>query len=334
MHHSTLLVIAASVLPSAVRGHAAIFGQGTFGHNSNLNAELANPLDASSGGQNQWFFRNQRPESAGGSFDLQPGGSQSFTVACSKNNANDGSDNPCNSPNDGALHRQSDGSGSGCALSISYKPFDQIQPNDMKVFSVLHDCVKTSKTHTFQIPNNLPAGEATCAWHWIPPPESSASEMYMTGFNCNIQGNNGGNVDSAAPARYFAVQGFQDGERPLYERLFDDGAQQLNTGGGSVNVNAGVNAGNGSNNDRNNNSNGQNDNSRSNEQSSNQQQQQSNEQPQQQQQQQSNNSSSGKKSKSSKSSSGRCGSGKRKRSSKRHQHRRHHAHGLAYDYES
>jgi hypothetical protein len=126
------------------------------------NADLAEPLTFASGGVDQWFFRGLTPDSASGVKTLNPGGTIDLTLACSKSNAEDGSDNPCNSPNDGALHRKSDGGGSGwcapwfpvdlgwaevshSALAISYKNFDDILPNDMQVFSVLHDCVKTSK---------------------------------------------------------------------------------------------------------------------------------------------------------------------------------------------
>lgn len=80
-------------------------------------------------------------------------------------------------------------------LSISYKDFNSLKPADMKLFSVLHDCPRsprcvrfaclsivqsddtTDRKHTFSIPSNLPAGNATCAFHWVPPPESSADEQ-------------------------------------------------------------------------------------------------------------------------------------------------------------
>ena len=70
----------------------------------------------------------------------------------------------------GSLH-SANGKRSGCALAISYKPFDQINgPDDMKVFSVLADCPhvrrelrtrgltgQVDSAHVFEIPANLPA---------------------------------------------------------------------------------------------------------------------------------------------------------------------------------
>ena len=41
--------------------------------------------------------------------------------------------------------------------------FEQIKPEDMKVVSVLADCVTQASDHTFALPANLPAGKATCA---------------------------------------------------------------------------------------------------------------------------------------------------------------------------
>jgi len=103
----------------------------------------------------------------------------------------------------------------------------------MKVISVLADCVTPNSAHTFALPANLPAGKATCAWSWIPSPSASASEMYMTGFNCEVASKTpaGSKLVGAKQMLYTAVNGVPDsgsnGQRPLYNDLFKDGAQQF-----------------------------------------------------------------------------------------------------------
>lgn len=72
--------------------------------------------------------------------------------------------------------------GGGCALAIAYKnPNDEgsISKDDFRVISVVHDCPTLGPfTHSFEIPGNLPAcEECTCAWLWVPNPQSSADEM-------------------------------------------------------------------------------------------------------------------------------------------------------------
>lgn len=227
---STIFATLAFISP-LVSAHGAIYGDYAFG--SANGGISSNPLTKSLS-LHDWFFRGLTPASAKGKIDLTPGGKVTLNVACSQDNADQG--RMCG--DFGAMHLKSNGQGSGCALLISYKNFNSIKPEDMSVFSVSHDCTKADSHRTFDVPSNLPAGEATCAFHWVPPPESSQDEQYMTGFRCNIKGNNKGSLNAASNHKplYWAANGVQlPGNRPQYDDM-PNGAQKLVVSGGSTSV--------------------------------------------------------------------------------------------------
>jgi hypothetical protein len=94
---------------------------------------------------------------------VTPGEALELTIACSRTASTDKSGEACHD-DPYSLHTRPDGTTSGCALAISYLDFASIQPADLMVISALHDCPHTDRKHTFQIPDNLPAGNATMAW--------------------------------------------------------------------------------------------------------------------------------------------------------------------------
>lgn len=176
----TLLAALAAVVP-LVAGHAAMWGPGVFIKDGG--PESAYPLNSQS---ESWFFRGLKPvrsvlgrlgpdvaqSSAKGTVELKAGKSVTVKLGCEGGAADRSTSCP---ENLGSLHIGSDGKKTGCAIAISYKreqwlcdppyalaAFEQIKPEDMKVISVLADCVTDKSDHTFALPSNLPAGEATC----------------------------------------------------------------------------------------------------------------------------------------------------------------------------
>lgn len=226
-----LLVLTALV--ASVAGHGGFFGPGHFGGGSE--ERLAYPLDSTSGGPDKTFFRGLSPKNAQGPpTQLKAGGKATLTIGCDQFPFQQDKSKFC--PGDlGSLH-SANGKRSGCALAISYKPFDQINgPDDMKVFSVLADCPHVDSAHVFEIPANLPATPkgkpATCLWSWVPSAEASADEQYQTGFTCEVSSSTpvGSTILDAKPIINFGVQGAPKANpRPLYNDLFKAGAQKFN----------------------------------------------------------------------------------------------------------
>jgi len=98
----------------------------------------------------------------------------------------------------------------GCALSVAYKSdFNDVNPDDLVIFTVNHTCVWNLHTH-FEIPKDMPPcpnGKCICAWHWIHLEDSGSEQswfhiiyvrketrtanryiVYMNGFQCNFTG--------------------------------------------------------------------------------------------------------------------------------------------------
>jgi hypothetical protein len=75
----------------------------------------------------------------------------------------------------------------GCGLAIAYKSDARdVDKNEMTIFTVNHDCVKTRFT-TFDIPADMPEcpnGKCICGWFW--QGQNSDNEMYMNGFDCKV----------------------------------------------------------------------------------------------------------------------------------------------------
>ncbi len=74
----------------------------------------------------------------------------------------------------------------GCALSVAYKSdANDVQPEDLVIFSVQQTCVWNLHTH-FEIPADMPPcpnGKCICAWHWIHRPDSGSEQSSFIYLN-------------------------------------------------------------------------------------------------------------------------------------------------------
>jgi len=94
-----------------------------------------------------------------------------------KNNPNE--DYPCLNYPTSQFHTNGVDDLGGCALSIAYKSdINEVQPEDLVVFSVQQKCVWNRFTH-FDIPADMPAcpnGKCICAWHWAHRADSGSEQ--------------------------------------------------------------------------------------------------------------------------------------------------------------
>lgn len=204
-----------------VNSHLLISLPSTWG----LSTSLENPLNA---GSTNWFCHGQRKDTSAVT-TLNAGSSISVPIVCGEaiGNPQNGGSSCSNDPN--AYH-----GGGGCGLSIAYKTSPTI--DDFVMFTVNHDCPKLGQAMiSFQIPPNLPSGDAVCSWTWIPDPRASANEMYMNCFNCRVQGGSSGNITSGILLKnhLWAVPGVgSSGSRPLYKNVLPNGALALQVSSG------------------------------------------------------------------------------------------------------
>ncbi|EIN04012.1 hypothetical protein PUNSTDRAFT_108851 [Punctularia strigosozonata HHB-11173 SS5] len=151
----------------------------------------------------QWWFHNHLsyPPNAGDFFELPAGGTATAELACDKGatsywpSSQGGDvrqgDSPCPNSPTSAYHTNGIDDLKGCSLAITYKsdPND-VQPEDLAVFSVNQTCVWTRFTD-FQIPAEMPAcpeGGCICTWNWIHSPDSGSAQMFLTPFRCKVTG--------------------------------------------------------------------------------------------------------------------------------------------------
>jgi hypothetical protein len=68
------------------------------------------------------------------------------------------------------IHANNIDDAAGCALGIAYKSdFNDVQPEDFVIFSVVHTCPWYLQ-NTFQVPENMPAcpdDKCICGFFWI-----------------------------------------------------------------------------------------------------------------------------------------------------------------------
>ncbi len=208
-----------------VASHMLISLDSTWG----LSQPLENPLNRNS---NNWFCHGKTKDTSAVT-TLKAGTTISVPIVCGEaiDNPTQGGQICSDDPN--AYH-----GGGGCALSIAYKT-SGVGIEDFYMFSVNVDCPKKGQAMiNFPIPANLPNGQATCAWTWIPPEEFSAPEMYQLCFNCAVTGGPTGTITSGEKLskHLFAVpyQGVRnEGDRGLYRDVFKNGlpALQVSTSG-------------------------------------------------------------------------------------------------------
>jgi hypothetical protein len=152
----------------------------------------------------QWWFHGHlgQPPPPDQFFELPAGGTAVSQLACNKGATiywaeSDGhtdirqGDYPCPNYPTSQFHTTGVNDVKGCALSIAYtSDVNSIQPEDLAIFSVNHQCVWTVNTQ-FQIPADMPPcpdGGCICAWHWIHSVDSGSAQMYMNGFRCKVTG--------------------------------------------------------------------------------------------------------------------------------------------------
>ncbi|KAI0792777.1 hypothetical protein C8Q75DRAFT_804492 [Abortiporus biennis] len=149
----------------------------------------------------KWWFHGHLdyPPNLGDIFDLPAGQVATTEIACNKGAtsffaSSEGGDirkgnDPCPGSPPSEYHTTGLSDVKGCALAIAYKAdVQQVQPEDLTVFSVNHTCVWNRFTD-FPVPSRMPPcpeGGCVCAWFWIHSPDSGSEQNYMTGFKCNV----------------------------------------------------------------------------------------------------------------------------------------------------
>ncbi|KAI9731217.1 MAG: hypothetical protein M1834_005410 [Cirrosporium novae-zelandiae] len=179
--------------------------------NANTNTAVGPLFDLP---QDQWWFQadrgcNKVPPADGDILSIPAGGS--FTVELANNRAfttlsyngtktsewPDGGVHPedwhettsgdC-LPDGGWMHAQNESMTQGTAWAISYESeLEKVTMENLVVFSVLEHS-PWKRLVTYEAPAALPPcpeGGCTCAWLWAPL-GCGQSNMYMTGFKCNV----------------------------------------------------------------------------------------------------------------------------------------------------
>lgn len=209
---------------TCVQAHMLISLPSTWGLSGDLEVPLSNS-------DSDWFCHGQTKDTNVVT-TLNAGTSISVPIVCGE-----AIDDPTNggsicSDDTAAYH-----GGGGCALSISYNLSPDI--TDFTMFSVNVDCPKEGQAMIpFEIPDNLPTGNAVCAWTWIPDKGYSAEEMYMNCFNCRVAGGSSGSltggtdlVDHLWAVPYPGVGNTENGDRGNYRDVFEDGALSIQVSG-------------------------------------------------------------------------------------------------------
>ncbi|ORZ35856.1 hypothetical protein BCR44DRAFT_24814 [Catenaria anguillulae PL171] len=242
-----ILLVSILSLASTAHSHMLMGLPSTWG----LNHALENPLVPST--QN-WFCGGRTRPSNGPVTTIQAGQVFQVPVICGEaihlvgtNRINEAV-GICDSDRN-AYH-----DGGGCALSIAYTPNPRLE--DFIVFSVTRACPRQGTALIpFNVPNNLPAGEATLAWTWIPPTRGAQAEMYFNCATVRVEGPQGRLTDGRRLSNYmYAVGGFGTRQpNPAYETTFTTfGVQPISTTtspgtGGGGNTGGGGGSGSGGN---------------------------------------------------------------------------------------
>ena len=218
----------AVLFATGVRAHMVISLPSTWG----LSGDLEVPLNNAS---EDWFCHGQTKDTNVFT-TLNAGSSIDVPIVCGE--AIDDPENGASicSDDTAAYH-----GGGGCALSISYNLGPTI--DDFKMFSVNVDCPSENTAMiTFEIPDDLPTGDAVCAWTWIPDADFAADEMYMNCFNCKVVGGSTGEITTANELSdhlwavpYPGVSSSGD-DRGLYRDVFSNGALEIEVSGTSGNT--------------------------------------------------------------------------------------------------
>ncbi|KAJ3167796.1 hypothetical protein HDU87_001459 [Geranomyces variabilis] len=231
---ATSIAIALSSF-GAASAHMMIHTPGTWGA---ADDNLETPLNRDTG---NWFCHGKTlSDSLGGATTITAGQQFTLPIMCGEANGQGVGNRYKNAPqictDSSAWH-----GGGGCGLSIIYKKSPNAGDiNDFVMFTTNADCPNKDFPVTFDIPANLPAGEATIAWSWVPNPNNALSEMYMNCFTAEIKSNIKGSITGGIRLKdhLWAVPGARDGddESRMYKNSLPHGALpiQVSGGGGTI----------------------------------------------------------------------------------------------------
>ncbi|CUS15635.1 unnamed protein product [Tuber aestivum] len=217
-----MFAILLAVLPTAF-AHQGLWHPSVFGFNGD-GYSLVEPLAGKSFDQ-WWFHGNLNQKPTGQPMSLPAGGTATVEIACNKDFTSYGtkSDGRDACPTDILMAHCGPSSANdkpapsyhagtpidpkqllGCGLAIAYKDdATQVQPEDFTIFSVNDRCVDGLKQN-FPVPAQMPDcpnGKCICSWFW--QGQDSANEMYMTAFECKVDGATGTTpVGKPVPPKY------------------------------------------------------------------------------------------------------------------------------------
>ncbi|KAJ3151165.1 hypothetical protein HDU86_006155 [Geranomyces michiganensis] len=228
--HATTYMSLALLAAAGANAHMMIHTPGTWGA---ADDNLETPLNRDT---NRWFCHGKKlSDSLGGATTITAGSKFTLPLMCGEANGQGRGNRYKKAPeictDTSAWH-----GGGGCALSIIYKKSPSSKDiNDFVTFTTNADCPNKAFPVTFDIPANLPAGEATVAWTWVPNPDHSLSEMYMNCFTANIKSNVKGTITGGIKLKphLWAVPGARDGDDKarMYKNSLPHGALKLEVNG-------------------------------------------------------------------------------------------------------
>ncbi|KAI8589304.1 hypothetical protein BDZ88DRAFT_418403 [Geranomyces variabilis] len=224
-------LFALGALAAGAHAHMMIHTPGTWGA---ADDNLETPLNRDTG---DWFCHGKKlSDSLGGATTITAGGQFTLPLMCGEANGQGVGNRYKRAPeictDTTAWH-----GGGGCGLSIIYKKSPSKNDiNNFVMFTTNADCPNKAFPVTFDIPANLPAGEATVAWTWVPNPNNALSEMYMNCFTAEIKSNTKGSITGGIKLNdhLWAVNGHPDGSSAsrMYKNSLPHGALPIQVSGG------------------------------------------------------------------------------------------------------
>ncbi|KAH9058370.1 hypothetical protein EDB87DRAFT_923260 [Lactarius vividus] len=194
-----IIALASRVAAHACPWHPSMWGFNITDTNRPQEPLMNLPFD-------QWWFHGHldHPPHPEDIMQLPVGGEVDLEISCDKDatsywTSGPGGDQrdknnpnyPCPGQPTTEFHTNGINDLGGCALGVAYESdVSKIKPEDFTIFSVNHTCVWYLHT-SFSIPEQMPKcpdGKCTCAWFWIHKADSGSEQMYMNGFQCNMEG--------------------------------------------------------------------------------------------------------------------------------------------------
>ncbi|KZV69208.1 hypothetical protein PENSPDRAFT_652542 [Peniophora sp. CONT] len=198
-------------LSGQASAHIALWHPSMFGFNaSSDNNRPVDPLMGrhfnTSDEHDSWWYHGHLiyPPHENDIMQLPVGGALNAELSCDKGTTSwwpsapggntasvDQPDYPCPGQPLSQFHTTAANDTGGCALAVAYKSNAwEVKPEDFAVFSVNQTCVWTKNT-TFPVPANMPPcpnGKCQCAFFWGHQADSGSAQIYMNGFQCNMDG--------------------------------------------------------------------------------------------------------------------------------------------------